>query len=151
MSQGPVQPFMESDHDRLDGQLKAFQEAKHRDPPAAGGLFRRFESGLRRHIRWEEETLFPRFEERTGMEASGPTAVMRQEHRDIEATLDRMRTLVDREDAATDALERRLLEVLGPHNEKEEAVLYPWIDGALPAADRNRMVLGFQAEARMEP
>ena len=47
--------------------------------------FEKFKFGLHRHIAWEEEILFPLFEEKTGMTDGGPTFVMREEHRQIKA------------------------------------------------------------------
>ena len=58
--------------------------------------FSEFLSSMDKHFRMEEEILFPRFEEITGM-TSGPTQVMRTEHAQIR---DLMHTM-------SDALERR--------------------------------------------
>ena len=60
-----ITDFMEQDHDRLDGLFKDFQSAKAGDPAKAKALFSEFKRSLQRHIIWEEEILFPRFERRT--------------------------------------------------------------------------------------
>ena len=81
-----------------------------------------------RHLAAEEVTLFPAFEQRTGM-VMGPTRVMRAEH-------DQMRQLID---AAEEALTARdaeeysgtaetLLIMTQQHNMKEENILYPMCD-----------------------
>ncbi len=80
------------DHDRLDTMEKeAFERLAGGDSAGAQAAWAAFSFGLRRHIRFEEEILFPTFEQRAGFPpAAGPTAVMRAEHREIEALLDRI-------------------------------------------------------------
>jgi uncharacterized protein (DUF2249 family) len=77
------------DHDRLDAIWREVFEARRGgDYAGAREAFARFELGLRRHIRFEEELLFPAFEAAAGMPPEGgPTGVMRAEHREIEAIL----------------------------------------------------------------
>jgi iron-sulfur cluster repair protein YtfE (RIC family) len=64
------------DHDRLDDLFRQFQALKLSDRESAGRAFQEFKAGLERHIAWEEEILFPAFENKTG-QTSGPTQVMR--------------------------------------------------------------------------
>ncbi len=136
--------FMGADHDRLDSLFREFQGAVRRPPGRARELFSEFREGLLRHIGWEEELLFPRFEERMGMRDAGPTAVMRMEHRQIQGFLEEIRARVEAGDARTDAAEEGLLTVLKEHNRKEEAILYPWMDRTL-AESEAREVLGKMA------
>src|SRR5215208_4062118 len=92
--------YLSWDHDRLDGLLsEATQRVAEGDLSQALSLFTAFDDGLRRHIRLEEELLFPLFESRTGMR-NGPTATMRAEHRVIEGEITRMRRGLDNGDAA---------------------------------------------------
>ena len=94
--------------------------------------FEDFADGLRRHIGWEEEHLFPLFEERTGVGQGGPTEVMRREHRRIEGLLEAMRQdLKAGSPPIPDENEDVLLDMLAQHNVKEEQVLYPSIDNLL--------------------
>ncbi len=123
-----------ADHDRLDELFAGFQSLKRRDPAAAKEKFKAFLKGLTRHIVWEEDVLFPLFEERTGMTDSGPTAVMRQEHRRIKGHLDAIHDKVRVGDPDSDAAEKALLELLSAHNMKEESILYPAIDAGLDQA-----------------
>ncbi|MDE2291134.1 MAG: hemerythrin domain-containing protein [Elusimicrobia bacterium] len=91
-----------------------------------------FLTGLSRHIVWEEEVLFPLFEEKTGM-TGGPTQVMRTEHRWIKDRLDAVHEKVRAADPGSDGEVEALLAVLGQHNMKEENILYPAIDAQLDA------------------
>ena len=123
-----------ADHDRLDALFTEFQALKRKDPAAAKEKFKEFLKGLTRHIVWEEDVLFPLFEQKTGMSDSGPTAVMRMEHRQIKVHLDAIHEKVRVANPDSDASEKALLEVLKDHNMKEEQILYPAIDMGLDRA-----------------
>jgi iron-sulfur cluster repair protein YtfE (RIC family) len=126
-----ITDFMGQDHDRLDGLVTEFQSTKGSDFGKAKHFFSEFKRGLQRHIVWEEEILFPVFEEQTGMQDSGPTAVMRMEHRQIKDFLEQIHDRIAKGETNTDEFERGLLAVLSAHNKKEETILYPWIDQSL--------------------
>jgi regulator of cell morphogenesis and NO signaling len=135
------------DHDRLDSLVhRVFEARRDSDLAAARATFAEFDLGLRRHIRFEEEILFPAFEERTGMPAQGgPTGVMRAEHREIEAILAGLADAVGQQGPAAETLRADLERVLGSHNQKEEQVLYPGIDGLLGAEEGDAVVRRIQA------
>jgi regulator of cell morphogenesis and NO signaling len=130
MTNTTITNFYETDHDQLDGLFREFQRMKRTDFAHAEKSFSLFKSGLERHIRWEEEILFPLFEKKTGI-ISGPTQVMRIEHERIKRHLGAIHWSVQMHDMETDGEERSLLEVLSAHNEKEERILYPAIDHTL--------------------
>ncbi|MEY4704226.1 MAG: hypothetical protein RL042_422, partial [Nitrospirota bacterium] len=71
--QKTISAFFGQDHDRLDELLKAFQQLKRLDFAKAKEAFKEFKFGLQRHIVWEEDLLFPIWEEKTGMAEGGPT------------------------------------------------------------------------------
>jgi regulator of cell morphogenesis and NO signaling len=127
------------DHDRLDALDKAaFDALGSGDLATARELFTHFFRGLDRHIRFEEEILFPALEERAGFRPeAGPTAVMRAEHVEIRACLAGISAALDGGGAGAAAIRSRMLSVLGGHNLKEEQILYPLADRALgkPEAD----------------
>ena len=123
-----VYEFMGKDHDELDGKFKSFSQLKKKDKDKAKKMFHDFKIGLQKHIVWEEEILFPLFEDKTGMYNSGPTGVMRIEHRKIKDFLEKIHGKIAKGDFNTDKLENELVEVLTEHNNKEENILYPEID-----------------------
>jgi len=131
-----ITSFYAHDHDQLDGYFKNFQTLKRKNYPQAKENFKKFKSGLQRHIAWEEEILFPLFEEKTGMTDGGPTFVMREEHRQIKALLEEVHKKVQRQNPESDQEEQQLWDVLKQHNHKEEAILYPAIDHV--ASDEER-------------
>ncbi len=130
------------DHDRLDAlEAAAFQKRAEGDLQSARDNYAAFAAGLRRHIAFEEQVLFPAFEEATGMPpAAGPTAVMREEHREIEALIGRIEAGIADSAAPVEELRRSLHDVLGEHNLKEEQVLYPTTDQLLGTDKADRLV-----------
>jgi iron-sulfur cluster repair protein YtfE (RIC family) len=136
---------MGDDHDELDALFHAFQDLRASDMDRAQRLFSQFKHGLQRHIVWEEDILFPIFEERTGMIDRGPTAVMRMEHRQIKECLEEIHSRLLNGAVTTADAEERLLLLLRLHNSKEEAVLYPWMDEALSAEERAVLVARMEA------
>ena len=128
-----VTQFYESDHDRLDGLFRSFQQLKGTVLEQAGSCFREFQEGLLRHMLWEEEILFPLFDRKAGPDAGGLTQAMKSEHAVIRTYLDRIRDQVQLRSGETDEAEGKLLEALSAHNVKEEQILYPAIDGAIDA------------------
>jgi hemerythrin-like domain-containing protein len=106
----------------------------------ADHTYEEFDGGLRRHIRIEEEMLFPVFEQKTG-NRQGPTMVMRSEHVEIRESLEQMRTALGTGDAEGFRDGRtRLIDVLPAHDMKEERVLYPMIDQLLTPEERADLV-----------
>ncbi|HET7226578.1 MAG TPA: hemerythrin domain-containing protein [Candidatus Eisenbacteria bacterium] len=147
------------DHRRIAGQLAPLRAAAR--PPDAGagpaimrpglnlaGVVHALGEALAAHARKEDEVLFPALERVFG-EGGGPTAAMRDEHRDIHEQTARFRaTLHELEevehpaivaggarlgalaagdaDAATlHAAAGRLLALIDAHFEKEEMILFP--------------------------
>jgi iron-sulfur cluster repair protein YtfE (RIC family) len=134
--QKTITEFFEQDHDRLDELFKTFQQLKRSDFVKAKDAFKGFKVGLQRHIVWEEDLLFPIWEEKTGMSESGPTPVMRNEHRQIGQQLEAIHQKVADQNPDSDQEELALLDLLGSHNRKEERALYPAIDKVTSPEER---------------
>lgn len=142
-----VAEYLSADHDRLDGLLAAVcRHVETRQFEEAHATLAEFASGLSRHIRIEEEILFPIFEMRT-CRGGGPTLVMRSEHREILAAVSGMRDGLERLDVDTFGEGLALLRQLLPaHNAKEELVLYPAIESVFSDAERTLFVERLQRE-----
>lgn len=147
----PISAFYEEDHDRLDELFKTFQTVKRSNVAKANEAFQEFKSGLQRHIRWEEDLLFPLWEEKTGMSDGGPTFVMRAEHRQIRAQLDAIHAKVAAANPDSDQEEQALLALLGAHNMKEERVLYPSIDQVTTAEERAQVYRNMEGTEQKVP
>ncbi len=137
--QKTITTFYEEDHDRLDELFKVFQTSKRSDFAKAKEAFKEFKVGLQRHIVWEEELLFPMWEEKTGMIEDGPTPVMRFEHSQIKQLLDAIHQKVEGQNLDTDQEEQALLNLLSSHNRKEERALYPAIDNVINTDEREKV------------
>lgn len=137
--QKTITAFYEEDHDRLDELFKTFQTSKRSDFAKAKEAFKEFKVGLQRHILWEEELLFPMWEEKTGMVEDGPTPMMRHEHSQIKQLLDAIHHKVEEANLESDQEEQALLNILSSHNRKEERALYPAIDNVTDADERGKV------------
>ena len=146
MNELTVQAPFAKDHDRLDHLLETYRQLKRVDFARAKAAFKELKFGLQRHILWEENILFPLFEEKTGMRDGGPTLVMRAEHREIGKWLEALHDKVRAHDVESDREEEVLFETLFAHNHKEENVLYPAIDQLLSAEEK---AAAFQQMAAM--
>jgi uncharacterized protein (DUF2249 family) len=143
-----VSELLMTDHARLDAILTEVGslviEGRYDE---AGDRFAEFSSGLRRHIAMEEEILFPVFEEAAGSRSGGPTEVMRIEHVAIRRSMEEAAAGIAGRDAgrfASAVMELR--STIGPHNMKEEHILYPMVDEqAGDARGRDDLVRRLQA------
>ena len=117
---------LQTDHDRLDALLD-LTAGRVAVGESADELARDFCWGLRRHLRIEEQHLFPAFVQAGG--PPSPTQVMVSEHRDIKLQLKE----IEDHPTASEAVFRRLQQQLRHHNFKEDGVLYPMLDVSLGA------------------
>jgi hemerythrin-like domain-containing protein len=127
-----ISEVMARDHKACDERFALAEAAAAEGELArAAAELEAFAARLVRHIRLEEEQLFPAFERHTGM-TDGPTEVMRLEHADIRALLDELGAAGAAADAAEFlGLAETLNVLLQQHNLKEEQVLYALLDEAL--------------------
>jgi iron-sulfur cluster repair protein YtfE (RIC family) len=141
-----ISDFLNADHRRLDAIWTECRAAiGAADIEKLRQRYPEFASGLRHHIRMEEEVLFPAFEERSGTQGAGPSAVMRMEHREIEAFLARIEALAA-SGSRQEVLEKGgsqqagLSDVLRSHNLKEENILYPTSDQMFRGEEANTLL-----------
>lgn len=127
------------DHSRLDDLLEQFEDTNEKDLAAARSIFEEFNTGLERHIGWEEEILFPIFEASTGMRDGGPTTVMRWEHTMIKDLLLKICDALAQDRKASKADVQGLHGLLQMHNHKEENILYPALDSMIGPEERGRL------------
>jgi len=128
-----ITSYMQDDHVLIDGiAARAVAAAESRDWAGLAGEGGEFLRRLRQHIEIEEEVLFPAFEQRTGMSAGGPSVQMRVEHEQMQPILARMRQAITAQDAGEYiSASRALFDILVPHNQKEEQMMYPMLDQAV--------------------
>ncbi|MBI4564146.1 MAG: DUF2249 domain-containing protein [Planctomycetes bacterium] len=126
------------DHDEIDlllGYLRQDLQSvigdKKRSAGSLGRQFDEFDGRLERHIRWEEEILFPAAEVLQPFLAQGPGRVMRMEHEEIRRLKAEVGRCLHTKEASAAAVERTrealeaLVSLLTDHNHKEESIYYP--------------------------
>lgn len=128
--------YLTDDHEFCDGLFAEAENAVCADDWAgAGERYAAFAQAVQRHFAREENVLFPEFEARTGM-TGGPTVVMRDEHAQMRNAMEGMAAALAQHDrSAYLGLSETLLMLMRQHNLKEERILYPMADQALPDAE----------------
>lgn len=132
--------YFKEDHDRLDDLFEKFREIRERTPGNGADFFELFKAGLEQHIQWEEQILFPVFEQKTGMVGQGPTVVMRLEHQEIKKLLSEIDSGIRSQKEETKRYAQALFDILKEHNTKEEEILYPMIDEATSEMERQEIL-----------
>lgn len=129
-----IRSFMSDDHRHCDDLFAiAEQAAAEGEMVRAQRAFNNFQMAMLRHFIGEEQTLFPAFEQRTGMRM-GPTQVMRVEHEQMrELMVAAVDTLAQEDVEGFLGQLETLLVMMQQHNMKEENVLYPMCDQHLVA------------------
>ena len=125
--------FFEQDHRDCDSRWADVEELLDaNDIELAQAAWQKYDSSMRRHIAMEEEVLFPAFDAKSGMAGSGPVAVMKMEHRQMEGLLEQISEAV-KAGHAEDAMDLgdTLLMLIQQHNVKEEGMLYPAAENLL--------------------
>ena len=124
---------MQAQHRHCDALLaQAEAAARRKDWTACAEAAGVFIADTEAHLALEENGLFPAFEKATGM-SGGPTQMMRIEHGEVRELMAGLNEAIAAQDAADFAgCCETLLILLQQHNMKEENVLYPMCDRAVP-------------------
>lgn len=131
-----IRDFMTEKHRECDSLFADVENAVAQGKwDLAVGAWPVFLRDLIHHFEMEEQVLFPRFEQVTGM-ASGPTVVMRMEHDQMRGVCESLGVaLRGRDKDGFLGLAESMMVLLQQHNMKEEQILYPMTDRALGEAD----------------
>ena len=124
-----ISEFMTHDHRACDDLFAVAEESVAKGKwEKAGEQFTAFRKETERHLAMEEETLFPAFEEKSGM-AGGPTQVMRSEHEQMRKLIDDMaQKLAAKDGDGYLGQSETLMILMQQHNMKEEQILYRMMD-----------------------
>lgn len=155
-----INEYYGRDHDEIDvllvylrRDLEKAAAAGAGAPPSVAPLFEEFDRRLSRHIRWEEGILFPGVEEKQPELAEGPGRVMRWEHCKIHQFKGQLAELI-RAGASTPAQAKEavqlidhLLNVLVPHNHKEESIYYPMSEHVFTREEQDKVLAATRAMA----
>ena len=125
-----ISGFMSEDHSRLDYIFQEFKKAQKTEE--AKQLFLEFREGIERHIRWEEEILFPIAKLKLGDDSAMIDELVTQ-HKKIRENVQKMSLHLDSRNAG---LETDLEQLLTSHDRMEEEGIYPWIDDSIDEKTR---------------
>lgn len=134
-----LSPLLIADHRACDDLLATAEtHVQAKRWPEAEAAWQKFESATLCHFAREEELLFPAFEKATG-HRGGPTVVMRMEHDQMRVLFATLAAAVRERDARRFLGQSESLMLLNQqHNMKEEQMLYPMCDQAIPDQDALR-------------
>ena len=144
--------YLAADHQRIEKIWLELQAAFTRsDFNAMHSRAGEFIAAMRRHLKMEEQILFPAIEDKTAMRTSGPTHAMRLEHREIERVLDGLAPMLTVQErwTAIQAMEGELTDpsaLFRSHDAKEEMVLYPMADKLLGAETARKLIEKMRTE-----
>ncbi|HNU12340.1 MAG TPA: hemerythrin domain-containing protein [Rubrivivax sp.] len=140
---------LQKEHEEIDAALAACRAALSGGgaPASAAPMALRALQALRRHIYLEETMLFPPM--RKGR-AFAAIFVMLREHGQMWPLLDELDALLEQGAPAPRTAEvlTELEQVLAPHNDKEEKIVYSLADAA-HAGESGEQMLAFLASGRM--
>jgi len=140
-----IPEFMTAKHRECDALFTEAEAAvANADWPLALKNWQDFALELTKHFSQEEETLFPKFEQATGM-TEGPTQVMRMEHQQMRALVQDLDNALAAQNKDTYlGLSETLMVMMQQHNMKEEMMLYPMMEQNV--ADGEQIIAQFQAQ-----
>lgn len=120
-----ISATLTQDHRHCDELFARAEERVARgDWTQAGRDFSEFMNTMEQHLRFEEDSLFPAFEQASGSRA-GPTQMMRMEHEQMRALFRDMEAGLRAQEASRYlGLSETLLILMQQHNMKEEHILY---------------------------
>lgn len=119
---------MSKDHERLDKIFSEFKNSEHEDIENAPKLLIEFKEGIERHIRWEEEILFPLVESKLNEKDPAIIKELLVQHKRIKEDVDDLYAYVNGGKATNKVVENDLGQLLIYHDKMEEEGIYPWID-----------------------
>lgn len=140
-----IPEFMTNKHRECDDFFTEAEAAVAKDDwQQATGKWQCFSEELALHFSQEEDVLFPKFEQATGMTA-GPTQVMRMEHQQMRSLVEELdNALTEKNKDEYLGLSETLMVMMQQHNMKEEMMLYPMM--AQNIADGEQLIEQFQVD-----
>lgn len=139
-----IQQALAADHRRLQQLLDRLVTATWSGDPCAAGTGRELAAGLARHIRWEEEHLFPALLSDIPRDLRRSVDVLRADHHMLRELLDLVVSALSRPDfdRAKPLLEEFSYQMAG-HDEDEERGALRDADRGLEGGERMQLIARF--------
>ncbi|MFK5976660.1 MAG: hemerythrin domain-containing protein [Sulfurovum sp.] len=136
-----ISTYMKNEHRECDTLFaQAEQAVASNDWSSAKSAFESFRDDTLLHFQKEENELFVKFEEATGM-SEGPTQVMRYEHEQVRGLLSKLEDALSNSDRDSYlSIAEAMMILLQQHNMKEEQMLYAMCDRVLPVETKEDII-----------
>jgi iron-sulfur cluster repair protein YtfE (RIC family) len=137
-----VLKIMDKDHEQLENLFNRILSSLSGDYEKTDILFSEFKTVLQKHFQWEENILFPLFEERSGRAGEDTTFVLKNEHNQIQNMfIEKIEKLItgkrfDEMKPMIVGLEEMLL----MHRKMETDIFYPWFDVSLDIEEKKNVI-----------
>jgi hemerythrin superfamily protein len=126
---------LSEDHQSIDGLYETYLAAKLTDPASALAAFGKYKATLLRHIKCEEDLIFPILAKMPEELASQEVHILREEHQIIVPLLMEVEKHL-RQGTDASSSERKLFEELHEHNAREEMRVYGSLDNLLSGTQK---------------
>jgi hemerythrin superfamily protein len=130
-----VEILLSDDHEEIDGLYESYLAEKRSHPDRALAAFKIYKASLLRHIKCEEDLIFPVLAEAPNEPASEEVPILRDEHQIIVPLLMEVEKHLKQGTDSTFS-ERKLFEELHEHNAREEMRVYGPLDRLLDESQK---------------
>lgn len=134
-----IEMLLSEDHQAIDALYDEYLEIKLTNPVAALDSFRKYKASLLRHIKCEEDLVFPVLRRFPSERACEEVFTLREEHQIIIPLLMEVEKELKQGNDLTSS-ERRLFEELHEHNAREEMHVYGPLDRLLSESEKRAVV-----------
>src|SRR3989344_8860969 len=133
-----VKEFMSNRNENIGNILREFSSVQDKNKIK---VLRKLKKMVERQIFLDEQIIYPVYENKMEMHVIGPTSTMREEHTLIKEFLDSMDKNIQKgEYDNSSKIQEDLNKVLMLHTQREESMLYGWIDSALEIKDIKNII-----------
>ena len=128
--------MMNSDHDAIDQLIVSLNgKSEYHDL-----ILRELKKRFNRHFLWEEQVLFPEFENNAGVFGKEIVSILKHEHQQIQNLLNENIKIDKASMPKTVNTLSELIEILRMHKEKEQDIFYPWFEKNLKEHEMDQLV-----------
>jgi iron-sulfur cluster repair protein YtfE (RIC family) len=135
-----------ADHQRLSTLFVRYVEAYKQGSPAAIGLFQEYYEGLKQHMKWEDQSLFPAYE---GIARQNNVSELLHdimiEHRGIHKMVSQLDDIHKKNIKISDELHDNIRKLMESHQFKETKIIYPAVEKAL-SSDQKHTIFSQMAQ-----
>lgn len=143
--QTAVDILLSEDHLNIDKLYDEFLEMKRTQLDATLDAFRKYKLSLLRHIKCEEDLIFPILLKSPAESASEEVFTLREEHQSIVPLLMEVENQLKQGIDST-ASERSLFEALHEHNAREEMLVYAAVERLLNESEKQAVIKALQSQ-----